>query len=553
MEGGATRDGALFGLGTLVVLCAAWTIAVGSAPAPRPSRSTGTVPVFVPANAFVAEGTAITIRSTSGGSLWWSDKDGGVVPQRTGDEVTVRAVQDQRNAVRTMTTPTAMQWRHPLPGLPTALVLRAAEVDDLDRPGRWSMHTCVFTDHGRMPIVSISAPDGALFGADSGIYVVGDAILQPEDEVANSYARDPKWWKYPGNFHGRGKEWEREARMQLIDPQGEEVFQAPVRLRVNGQMTRGFPQHALRLEFDEPLHVPLFANGDGAGTTSMVLRTAGNDQVKAMMRDAYQHGLCVGLPFEVSQALPSVVYINGAYWGVHHLRQRIDDQELARRHGIPFKDITILEDRAQLYRGDQREVANFLHVVHGTEHWNAKDPAWIDSLEKSIDLDGYLVYMASQMILGNKDWPSQNVKYWRFTGWEKGNGYRDGRWYFIMGDSDLGFGAIAPASADMFADVRPGSAPISRLFMAMMRSPLLRDRFLAHARSLLNGPLSPERCTSALESFVALLTPEMERHTARWRKPLDEGAWLAEVQVMRVFARDRGPQVLEQLKAFNGQ
>src|SRR5436190_12858511 len=553
MGRGATRDGAFAGLGAAALICAAWASAVGPRPEPAPSRTTGTVPRFSPANAFIDEGTPITISSTGGGSLWWSDGAGAAYPRKAGDAFTLSAFPAERSASRTMTTPTAMQWRHPLPGLPVALVLSAAEVDELNRPGPWSMHTYVFTDHGRLPVVSITAPEALLFGADAGICVVGDHILRADERVLRSYAIDPKWWKYPGNYHGRGKEWERKARMQLISAQGDEVFQADVALRVNGQMTRGFPQHALRLTFDAPLQVPVFTDGDGAGTTSLVLRAAGNDQVKAMMRDAYQHGLCAGLPFDVSRALPCVVYINGAYWGVHHLRQRLDEKELARRYGIPAKHITVLEDRARLYRGDSAQVAGFFRLVRGTERWNAVDPAWVDSLEARMDLDGYLVYMASQMILGNMDWPRQNVEFWRYTGPAKKRAPQDGRWYFVMGDSDLGFGANTPPSGDMFAKVRPKDAPISRLFMAMMRSPTLRDRFIAHAEDLVHGPLSPEKCGAALENFVELLAPEMGRHTARWRKPLDEEAWRKEVQVMRDYARERGPRVLEQLKAFRDQ
>lgn len=549
---GATVDGAAVGLCAIVLCCAGLAIALGKDPVSGPSRTGGARPTFSPGSAFVAEGSTVTIRSSNGGDLWWSD-EAGALPHRASDEVSIPAFADKRAAAHLLATPTAMQWRHPLPGLPAARVLRAAEVDERGSAGPWSMHTCVFADHGRLPVLSISATDEALFSADSGICVVGDGLLRAEEPVLRSYALDPKWWKYPGNYHGRGKAWEREARVQLIDPDGAEVFQADVGLRVNGQMTRGFPQHALRLQFREPLQVPLFADGDGAGTTALVMRAAGNDQVKAMLRDAYQHGLCAGLPFDISRALSCVVYVNGAYWGVHHLRQRMDAEELARRYDIPVKRITILEDQAELYRGDSAQVRSFMRLVIATERWKVTEPAWIDSLEKRMDLDGYLVYMASQMILGNMDWPRQNVKYWRYTGTPKKTGPKDGRWYFVMGDSDLSFGANTPPTGDMFGRVRLKNAPISRLFMAMMRSPLLRERFVAHARALVSGPLSPERCSAQLEEIVARLAPEMQRHTARWRKPLNEGAWWAEIEVMREYAHKRVPVVLEQLKTFTAE
>ncbi|MBK6831574.1 MAG: CotH kinase family protein [Flavobacteriales bacterium] len=86
------------------------------------------------------------------------------------------------------------------------------------------------------------------------------------------------------------------------------------------------------------------------------------------------------------------------------------------------------------------------------------DGGWPDTLEARVDVDGFLAYMAGQMILGNMDWPKQNLKYWRYTGTPRDQQPLDGKWHFIMGDSDLGFGANAPASSDMFAQVRDTNA-----------------------------------------------------------------------------------------------
>src|SRR5690606_39113031 len=141
--------------------------------------------------------------------------------------------------------------------------------------------------------------------------------------------------------------------------------------------------------------------------------------------------------------------------------------------GIPKKQITILEDAGELYRGDEIEVKNFRRLLKEAE---TIDPTKVDRLSTVLDVEGFLTYMASQMILGNTDWPQQNVKYWRYTG-APGEGFRDGRWYFIMGDSDLSFGAHAGADTDLFLRVRNDPSPIARLFRALMRSPEMEKTF----------------------------------------------------------------------------
>ncbi|MBK8226921.1 MAG: CotH kinase family protein [Flavobacteriales bacterium] len=528
-------------------LCAALASGLPrSKPAPR--SIPGEPPRISPANALVAEGATIAISATHGDRLWATTTNDIERARGSGPEILMPAVPDRRAGARALATPTAMQWRHPRPGLPSALVVRAAQSEGLRARGPYAMRTYLFERHS-LPVLSISMEPDGLLSEDRGIAVPGNGILRLPKALMRSYAIDPKWWKYPGNYHGRGDAWEREARLQLIAPDGEELFQADAALRINGQMTRGFPQHAYRLVFNEPLGHAAFADGDGQGSLALVLRAAGNDQVKAMLRDAFQHQLCQGLPFGTSKSLTCVAYINGAYQGVHHLRQRLDERELARRHGASAKRITIIEDKNALYRGDSADVKRFARLMAATERWDAVDPAWVDTLEARLDVDGFLTYMASQMILGNMDWPRQNVKYWRYTGMP-GKAPLDGRWRMVMGDSDLGFGANAPASTDLFTTVNEAHVPLSRLFLAMMRHEGLRSRFVAHGLDLLEGALATDRCLAVLDSMSAAMRPEMAWHTARWRKPADERQWEREVEMMRAFARERPAHARKQLISF---
>ncbi|MCB0769684.1 MAG: CotH kinase family protein [Flavobacteriales bacterium] len=525
---------------------------MGNGPAAPPHRKDGAFPIIVGPGAHMQPGERLLLRSSAGGSILLAL--GADDPMRpVGDRFELVVEPDRISAARMSAIPLSLNWKHPLLGTPVAQVFRFAELDGTGRPGPERMHTVLFEDHGGLPVMSILVPEASLFHPDSGLMVVGNGIFHAPEKVLTAEYRDPKSWKYPGNFHMRGKDWEREALIQLIDQEGKEEFQAVVGIRINGQMTRSFPQHAFRLNFDPPLASDVFGEAVGKGYDALVLRTAGNDQIKAMMRDPFQHGLIDGLPIETASARTCVVYINGAYWGVHHLRHRLDDEEIARRYGIKKKFVTILEDEARLYRGDAAEVAGFEFLAQRTARWNGKRASWRDTLEGNLDVDGFLTYMATQMILGNVDWPSQNVKFWKYTGPSKNMAPLDGRWRSIMGDTDLAFGVYADASTDMFARVKAlDYVPLSQLFFGMMNDNGYKARFISIARELATGRFSAGRMSADLERFVQLMAPEMERHTARWRRPSDVEQWMKEVDVMRTFAAQREANVLKQLDAFEG-
>lgn len=454
---------------------------------------------------------------------------------------------DHRITERLVSYPTAVPWLHPDIGQPSALVVRVAEKLGKDRIGPPRLITSVPVDHGGLPVISILVPEEAFFDPDTGIYVVGNAVLHPTSDMVRTHLEDGRWWKYPGNFHFRGKEWQRSGMVQLIGSKGKEVFRSQVGFRINGQMTRGFPMHALRLIFDTPINAPLFEDGEGRGSTILLLRTAGNDQMKALLRDELAHELCKGEPFEISRSLPCAVYVNGAYWGLHQLRQRVEEEELARRYGVEEKEIAMLEIRSDMVLGKKKQVAMFKKDLGSVLAMDPTSATFGTDVSQRFDVNGFLSYMASVMILDNKDWPDANIKFWRHTGTPSKNSPLDGRWHFILTDMDLGLGAYGTPDAPLLDRLKGHSSPMVELFNACMASAILRALFIENVERLIADRFSDERTIPALDRLISTMEPEMPRHIARWRKPNNMNAWRSEVDQVRRYLRARPEQVRSQI------
>lgn len=475
----------------------------------------------------------------------WSCAAAGALQASGTDRVQLPWTVDTWAIERMVSMPTAMQWYHPWPGQPAAMLVRAAERDASGRVGPVRTHLVPRVQH-TLPVASLVIPEGALFDPDTGIYVVGNAMLHGVAPKDFKYENAPVWFRYPGNFHGRGREWEREATVQFIGREGSEVHQGKVGVRIHGQMTRSFPQHALRLLFKEPVTAPLFADGTGAGSEALILRAAGNDQVKAFMRDALLQDLCKGPLLETSASSTHVVYMNGAYWGLHHLRQRMDEEELALRHGLRKKEVAIVEElKGSMVSTPQSHAEDFKRLRKRAEQWDGVDTTFLVKLEKELHVDAFLHYVAVMQVVNNKDWPGDNLRLWRRTG---DAAQQDPRWYPILQDLDLAWGYQLPPQADAYQRVTGVNSPAAALFKALMRSDALRARYLKHMDELLAGPLATPRVLARIDSMEQLLLPEMERHMRRWRKPVSVAKWRAEVEVLRTFARERPGHVRRELE-----
>ena len=195
----------------------------------------------------------------------------------------------------------------------------------------------------------------------------------------------------------------------------------------------------------------------------------------------------------------------------------------------------------ELYEGDEEEVKRFGRFLSRSERCDPHAPATLDSLEKHLDVEGFLHYMAAQIILANTDWPEQNVKWWRFTGEPDSVGKPlDGRWRFIMGDSDMGMGMAVGPTYDMCRHITARrTAPVARLLTVCLRVPPLRERFRSTVVELLAGPLSAERMTTVARTMHDRIAQEMPDHIARWRRPLSLERWEAHVADVLTFAHQR--------------
>jgi CotH kinase protein len=441
-------------------------------------------------------------------------------------------------AARLVHTPTSPQWRPPVGEFPQLAVLSACVQTAMGTLGPVAVATSFPKGEHTLPVVSLVLPEGAFFQADSGIYVPGLAVLRQQEEVVHDYSRDQRWWKYPGNYLFRGKAWERAAHWSLRNAAGVPEIEGPVRVRIHGNNTRGFPQHALRLGLAHPTPIPLFPGDRTGGYTSVVLRAGGNDGDRTFLRDALQHELCAGLPFATSTARYAVLYVNGAYWGLHDLRQRVDENELARRYALRAQEITVLEDAGTLYHGSEDQSTFFMRFLARLERMDATHPSFVDSVQRCLDADGFLAYMAAQMICGNRDWPDQNVKWWRHHGMV-GSGAADGRWRWVMGDSDMGMGYLGTAQYNMFAHVQARAGPTARLFRCLVRNAGLRDHFVAQVQRLLGGPLASARMVARVDLLARSIEGEMPMHVRRWRRPQHMDAWRTYVGELRSFAAER--------------
>lgn len=388
-----------------------------------------------------------------------------------------------------------------------------------------------------VPVISVVLPKDSMFGFDRGIYVPGKDYVTGDDDS--------------GNYYQSGDSSERAGSIEFFSP--DLNFQQNIGYRINGDFTRRFPQKSLRLVArsdygKSSLNYPVFPNYSLATFKRLVLSSSGNDWGHTMFKDAVAH-MFVEHFINTERYQPSVVFINGEYWGIHNIRERTDKFYLAQRYGVNEDNIDYLFDQYDVEEGDNIDYKEMLDFVGKTDLTSNTN---FEGVKYRMDVENYLDFYSAEVYYANTDWPQSNTEFWR----AKIPGSRnptapagqDGRWRWLFHDLDVSFENPSYNAIDRITQqVNPtaNSEWPNFLFRKLLTNPDFKTNFINRIADQLNTAFVPARMHQKIDSVRLLIDDEIPEHIQRWTRPLNVNTWTKEVDSLKYFATNR-PAFLRQ-------
>lgn len=404
-------------------------------------------------------------------------------------------------------------------------VIRACEFSSDGTPSAIVTHNYLINENIQLPVVCLTTDPFNLWDPDSGIYVLG-----------KNY--DPSPPHYGANFW---QDWERPVHIEFFEPGGILGFSLNAGMKIFGGWTRDFPQKSLAIFArsrygTSEIQYQLFSDKPIDRFESFVLRNSGNDWTSTMFRDGMMQNLLKGTDLDLVAYRPAVVFLNGQYWGILNIREKINEHYLAANRQVDPDNIDLLENDMQEIHGDATHYRLMLNFI--TTH-DIRLSSVYDSVKKMIDVDNFMDYQIAQIYFDNRDWPGNNMKYWRPR-------TPQGRWKWIVFDTDFGFGlwnaaayrdntlefATAPNGPDW-----PNPPWSTFLLRRLLENPQFKNDFINRFADHLNVTFEPKRVIQKIDSIKTLLQSEIPRHQLRWRDSARN--WAQNVQNLKQFATYR--------------
>ncbi|MCW3082857.1 MAG: hypothetical protein JWP12_223 [Bacteroidetes bacterium] len=551
----------LAGLLLLLFLCTFWTYPIKPDVITLAKSKELQPPVTSASGGFYAAPFAVQLTAPTPGTVIYYTLDGSepTLLSPVYKHPVVINVKEEENVLSAI--PTSPRWAPPVGDVFKGTVLRAIAVKDFAK-SKELMKTFFVDPKGTarysLPVVSLVVDYKDFFGYNKGIYVLGKSYGDKDNYIRKNISLDLPWWEYPSNYLDRGNDAERDAHIELYEPGGKAGFEANVGVRINGNATRGYAQKSLRINFREKygtasLDYPLFPGYPVHTFNSFILRNSGNDWDKTMFRDGLIQSLMKDAHVDIQADRSAIVFINGEYWGIHNIRERFDENYLANKYHMAADSLCILELNGVLSHGKKGDTESFKELLEFVQKHDLSQQQNYEELTSKIDIQSFIDFLAVNIYFCNSDWPNNNVKFWHYKTPEPTDtaGCRDGRWRWMLYDTDWGFGyntASVPSVNLLEKAKRTGSVGI--LFSALIKNKSFVEAFTQRFQYLIDHQFSTKHLISEVDRMQGLMAPEMREHINRWRVIGTYGQWLDNVEVLRDFAKKRPQLQADQLNAF---
>ena len=371
-------------------------------------------------------------------------------------------------------------------------------------PSKLIDRTYIFEEdnHG-LAVFSIHTNPENLWNEQSGIYVSG-----PNPSEDYPY--------YGSNFW---QPWSKFSRIEYFDGNKTKKAEESLDLEIHGGWSRAEPQKSFRLDFKskytgrlEEAVIP--AKNHIESYNNFNLRNGGQHTWSDKMQDALISRIASETNVNYMAYEPCIAYLNGEYWGVYGIREKIDEHYIEDNYGFNSDSIDLMNAWNVLAGSDENALDSYQSIMSE----DANSNGFYELFSSIWNVDNYIDYFVIQTFIQNMDWMgiawgANNIKMWRPQ-------TDDGKWNYVLYDTDGALGYFGQSYYDNYLAYAMNPAYISQhsqIFNKVLQNDEFRCQFTNRYADLINTSLSFESAQEKTDIIKNDMQEAMPRHIERWQ------------------------------------
>ena len=368
----------------------------------------------------------------------------------------------------------------------------------------------------KLPVFSLTTEPVNLWDTLTGIYVFG-----------TNFSYEVPY--YGANFH---QDWERPVHVELYWTDGSKRLDQDAGIKIAGAWSRSndqrsFALHARNAYGKKYFETKLFDELDINRFKSFVLRDSGNDFGGTHFRDAFITHLVAKNNIDIQAYQPAVVYVNGEYWGILNIREKLNEYYVESHYphvDHDKVDLLVADSKAGMV-ASEGDLTDYKAMMDFINTHDLTDNANYQQVVAQIDVDEYIEYLVSEIYGGNDDWPHNNVKMWK----SKKNG---GHWRWMLYDTDQSYHiwdreednvAYNKLEKCLTEKGKNGDTWSNVMLRNMVKNTTFRNELVNRFADRMNREFLPSNITHLVDSLYNNIQDEIGFHNDRWWLNRDKG------------------------------
>ena len=335
-----------------------------------------------------------------------------------------------------------------------------------------------------IPIVNLTIDPEDLFSPDSGCYVPGNSFIKKKDQIT-------------GNFY-KYKRRKQKSHIEIINKENT-FLSGNYDFRIHGYITPLAPQKSLRFYLKEKnlLNQLLEVNHN---VDKIILRSSYSGWGNEIFTDGFIANICKNLNVDIMSYHPVITYINGEYWGIHGLRERMDLKAISNKYQIKKKKIIDADDKGYSKKKGYGKLNVLLKLLKENPNVSYQKVA------KKFKMKSLIDWLIVELFFQNTDWPCNNTFFWK---------KKKKKWNCVLIDMDA---CIGSAKFNMFNFVLKDRSPAlgGVLISYLLKQKEFITLFISRANFLMENDLSPKNLELQFLDMKKQFSPIVKEHYRRW-------------------------------------
>ncbi|MGM9646690.1 MAG: lamin tail domain-containing protein [Eubacteriales bacterium] len=406
--------------------------------------------------------------------------------------------------------------------LTASTAVRAVVYCDGKRRSEVTTQTFLITDEHDLNIVCLTCDPADLFSDQRGIWADG-----------------PGWTpNYPHKGANYWMDWERQVYFEYYETDGTLGIGFSAGIKNHGQYSRAMEQKSVSINLKEVFgsgtsYYPFFGEDNLAVFDNLLLRTGSQDAVYTNIMDAYCARVVTGqMDLDLMNDHPVAVYINGEYWGMYYIRDKINESYIYYRSGIEEDNLDLIKGYKTVETGSYTAHNALINYVK-THDLSVQEN--FDYVASQIDIEEWTNYWIVESFFANTD--TGNIRFYCS---------RDGtgKWRWILFDLDWSLfrSTYRWNMIEEFIDPRGhgnGNNFSTAIAVGLFKNEAYKTYFIEKYAEYMHTVFDPDRMIAILDDMVAEIDSEMVRHCKRWSSVLSYTSWQKNITRLHSIIRER--------------